>query len=35
MGDSACYREVCPRCDASVTIVDDECPECGRPLAER
>ncbi len=30
MGDRACYR--CPDCDAQVTIVDEECPECGRSL---
>lgn len=33
MGDRACYREFCPDCDAPVTIVDDECPDCGRELA--
>jgi rRNA maturation protein Nop10 len=32
MGDRACYREYCPNCDGEVTIVDEECPHCGRPL---
>ncbi len=32
MGDRACYREYCPDCDAQVTIVDEECPDCGRSL---
>lgn len=32
MGDRACYREYCPNCDREVTIVDEECPDCGRPL---
>lgn len=32
MGDRACYREFCPACDAPVTIVDGECPACGREL---
>ncbi len=35
MGDRACYREFCPACDASVTIVDETCPECGRELQLR
>jgi len=33
MGDRACYRDYCPACDAQVTIVDNECPECGNELA--
>jgi predicted amidophosphoribosyltransferase len=33
MGDPACYRELCPECDAQVTIVDEACPECGHPLS--
>lgn len=32
MGERTCYREYCPECDAQVTIVDDECPDCDRPL---
>jgi len=32
MGDSACYREFCPACDMQVSVVDEECPECGRVL---
>jgi predicted amidophosphoribosyltransferase len=32
MGDRACYREYCPDCDAQVTIVTEECPDCGRSL---
>lgn len=32
MGERACYREYCPHCDGSVTIVDETCPDCGRPL---
>ncbi len=32
MGDRACYRYRCPDCDAQVTIVDEECPDCGRSL---
>jgi hypothetical protein len=32
MGSPACYRDVCPECDAQVTIVDEECPDCGRSL---
>lgn len=32
MGDRACYRDYCPTCDAQVTVVDEECPDCGRPL---
>jgi hypothetical protein len=35
MGDPACYRETCPACDAQVTIVEEECPECGRTLELR
>jgi hypothetical protein len=33
MGDRTCYREYCPDCDAEVTIVTEECPECGRALS--
>jgi hypothetical protein len=33
MGDPACYRDFCPTCEAQVTIVDDECPDCGADLA--
>lgn len=29
MGDRVCYRDYCPECDAQVTVVDDECPDCG------
>ncbi len=32
MGDRSCYREYCPECDMQVTIVDEECPDCGRTL---
>jgi hypothetical protein len=32
MGDRVCYREFCPECDAQVTIVDEECPDCERSL---
>jgi len=32
MGDPACYRDFCPACDAQVTIVDGECPDCGASL---
>jgi len=32
MGDRTCYRDFCPECDAQVTVVDDECPDCGREL---
>ncbi len=32
MGDPACYLEFCPECDAQVTIVDDECPDCGADI---
>jgi predicted amidophosphoribosyltransferase len=35
MGDHACYREFCPDCDAQVSIVDEECPDCGRALELR
>lgn len=34
MGDPACYRDYCPECDRQVTIVDEECPECGARLPE-
>jgi transcription initiation factor IIE alpha subunit len=34
MGERACYRDYCPECDAQVTIVDGECPECGADLRE-
>lgn len=34
MGDSACYRDFCPVCECQVTIVADECPECGEILDE-
>lgn len=34
MGDPACYRDFCPECDAQVSIVDGECPDCGTPLQE-
>jgi hypothetical protein len=33
MGDDACYRDYCPECDLPVTIVDEECPECGADLS--
>ncbi|WP_132057977.1 zinc ribbon domain-containing protein [Halorussus amylolyticus] len=33
MGDRACYLEVCPACDAPVTIADETCPDCGTDLA--
>jgi len=32
MGERACYRDYCPACDLQVTVVDEECPECGAPL---
>ena len=32
MGERACYRDFCPACDASVTVVDDTCPDCGARL---
>jgi len=32
MGDRACYREFCPECDTQVTVVDEQCPDCGRHL---
>jgi predicted amidophosphoribosyltransferase len=32
MGERACYRAMCPDCDAQVRIVDEECPECGQEL---
>jgi len=32
MGDDACYRDYCPECDLQVTVVDEECPECGASL---
>lgn len=32
MGDRACDRAYCPACDAPVTVVDEECPDCGAPL---
>lgn len=32
MGDRACYREFCPECELQVTIVEEECPECGQSL---
>jgi len=35
MGDRACYLEFCPDCDAQVTVVDEECPDCGTDLASR
>jgi hypothetical protein len=35
MGDPACYREFCPDCDTPVSIVDEECPDCGRALKLR
>lgn len=34
MGDSACYRDYCPECDLQVTIIDEECPECGTHLPQ-
>ncbi len=34
MGDPACYLEFCPVCDAQVTMVDDECPDCGASLSD-
>jgi len=34
MGDPVCYRDYCPNCDAEVTIVDGDCPDCGADLAE-
>jgi hypothetical protein len=32
MGERACYRDYCPACDLQVTVVDEECPECGAAL---
>lgn len=32
MGERACYREFCSECDMQVTVVDEECPECGTAL---
>ncbi|WP_201292956.1 hypothetical protein [Halobacterium bonnevillei] len=32
MGDRACWLDFCPSCDAQVTVVDDECPDCGKEL---
>jgi hypothetical protein len=32
MGERACQREFCPECDAPVTVVDEECPDCGAGL---
>jgi len=32
MGERACYRDFCPTCDAPITVVDDECPDCGARL---
>jgi hypothetical protein len=34
MGDRACWLEICPECDAQVTVVDEECPDCGASLPE-
>lgn len=34
MGDPACYRRLCPACDAQLTVVEAECPECGHPLPD-
>lgn len=34
MGERACYRDYCPECDAQITIVDEECTECGVELAQ-
>ncbi|MFB6129654.1 MAG: hypothetical protein ABEJ28_02410 [Salinigranum sp.] len=34
MGDRACYLEFCPSCDAPVSIVHEECPDCGASLAD-
>jgi len=35
MGDRACYLKFCPDCDAQVTVVDEECPDCGTDLASQ
>jgi hypothetical protein len=32
MGDRACYLEFCPACDASVSVADEACPDCGAAL---
>ena len=32
MGERACWLEFCPDCDAQVTVVDEECPDCGAAL---
>lgn len=32
MGERACYRDSCPACTLQVTVVDEECPECGAAL---
>ena len=32
MGDRACWLEFCPECDATLSVVDDECPNCGADL---
>jgi predicted amidophosphoribosyltransferase len=32
MGERACQREFCSECDAPVTVVEAECPDCGAAL---
>jgi hypothetical protein len=34
MGERTCYRDYCPECDAPVTIVDEDCPDCGAVLPD-
>ncbi len=34
MGERVCYLEFCSECDAQVTVVDEECPDCGTILGE-
>lgn len=32
MGERACYRKYCPNCDAQVTVLTEQCPDCGTDL---
>jgi len=34
MGDPACYRDYCPRCDRELLITDEQCPECGETVPD-
>lgn len=31
-GERACYLRICPACDATCSVADERCPDCGAAL---